>query len=1115
MWLIRFALNRPLTVIVALVGVTLACAMAIYLMPVDVFPSLNLPVIYVAQPYGGMDPAQMEGFLANYYEYHFLYINGIHHVESRNIQGTSLMKLFFHPGTNMAQAMAETVGYVNRARSFMPPGTVPPFIMRFDTGSVPVGYLVFSSETRSIGEIQDLALFRVRPMFASLPGVSAPPPFGGSQRSVVITVDPERLRAYDMTPDDIVNALAQGNAISPSGTLPLDGKFPFVPVNTVVRNVSELETIPLRSGPKAPVYIQDVGYVKDTTDEPTGYALVNGRRSVYILVTKRADASTLSVVNEVRAALPDMQAVLPSDIHVSYEFDQSPYVTRAIWGVASEGALGAGLVGLMILLFLHDWRSTIIVLLNIPLALMAAVVALWLTGQTINLMTLGGLALAIGILVDEATVEIENIHTQMAHAPSIAKAVRLGNAQTAIPRLLAMVCILAVFISSFFMQGAPRAMFVPLSLAVAFSMIASYILSSTFVPVLSVWLLRHVHLDDSHAGSSTTESSGRRRLLRIGWLRGFSFERSRRGYEWLLARIVRFRWGLVAAYLVASLAIILGLGSRLGTEIFPTIDTGQFRLRIRAPDGTDIDHTEQIALKALEVVKSTAGADNVQMTLGYLGTIPSAYPINTVFQWMRGPEDAVMWVALKRESGIDIEQFKERLRGKLAQALPGVQFSFEPADIINEVMSFGSSTPVEVAVSGPDFNQTRPYAAKVKAELAKIAGLRDLQLVQSLDYPMVKVDVDRKKAGTVYVTPVDVSKSLAEATSFSRFTVPNFWADPKTGIGYQVQVEVPRAVVRSPQGIRPLQSINDLEMVPVKRNAAGQVLVRDVATVSPGAMPGEIDRYNMRRQVSMTANIAGTDLGRVAGEVSAALKRAGEPPAGVKVEIRGQIPPMREMLGGLALGLGLAIVVIFLLLSANFQSLRLALVTVSTAPAAIAGVVVMLCLTHTTLNIQSFIGAIMAVGVAMANAILLVTFAESRRRHGEAATGKKGTVPICRNGPKGASHKWGLSPFSPAAAAAVEGAGSRLRPILMTTCAMMAGMLPMALALGESGQQNAPLGRAVIGGLAVATAATLLVLPSVFALVQSRATIESASLDPDNPESPYYIPSAATGGPTP
>ena len=1100
--LILFALRRPYTIMVALVGVTLGCILAIRQMPIDVFPTLNLPVIYVCQPYGGMDPAQMEGFLANYYEYHFLYITGIHHVESKNIQGLSLMKLFFHPGTNMAQAMAETVGYVNRARAFMPPNTVSPFVMRFDTGSVPVGYLVLSSQTRSIGEIQDLALFRVRPMFASLPGVSAPPPFGGNQRTVVITVDPQRLRAYDMTPDEVVNALAQGNTISPSGNLPLDGKYPFVPVNSVVRNVGDLETIPLRSGPQSPVYIRDVGYVEDSSDDPTGYALANGRRAVYILVTKRADASTMGVVSAVKAALPDMQAVLPPDIHVSYEFDQLPYVTRAIWGVVSEGALGAALVGLMILLFLRDWRSAIVVLLNIPLALMTAVVALWLTGQTINLMTLGGLALAIGILVDEATVEIENIHTQMSHAPSIARAVRLGNAQTAIPRLLAMVCILAVFVSSFFMQGAPRAMFVPLSLAVAFSMVASYLLSSTFVPVLSVWLLRHVPLSDLPPAADGAGGAGKKGTVpfcvkhpagRSGkwglspffplrWLRAVSFDRFRQGFEWLLARIVRFRWGVITAYLVLSTAIIWGLGSRLGTEIFPTIDTGQFRLRIRAPDGTDINQTEQITLKALKVIRDAAGANHVATSLGYLGTIGSSYPINGVFQWMRGPEEALLWVALKRESGIPIEPFKEQLRGRLAQALPGVHFSFEPADIINEVMSFGSPTPVEVAVNGPDFAETRPYAAKLMDELGKVPGLRDLQIVQSLDYPTVQVDVDRKKAGTVYVTPNDVARSLAEATSSSRFTVPNYWADPKTGIGYQVQVEVPRPVVRSPKGIRPLGSIDDLKMVPVKHNAAGQVLLRDVATVSTGTMPGEIDRYNMKRQVSMAANIAGTDLGSISQQVTEALQRAGAPPRGVKVEVRGQIPPMRDMLSGLGVGLGLAIVVIFLLLAANFQSLRLSLVAVSTAPAVIAGVVLMLYLTHTTLNIQSLIGAIMAVGVAMANAILLVTFAETRRRRGEAAT-----------------------------AAAVGGAGGRLRPILMTTCAMMAGMLPMALALGESGQQNAPLGRAVIGGLAAATAATLFVLPSLFALVQSRATTESASLDPDDPESVYHLPTATPG----
>ncbi len=787
----------------------------------------------------------------------------------------------------------------------------------------------------------------------------------------------------------------------------------------MVRNVADLETIPLRTGPNVPVYIQDVGYVQDSSDAPTGYALANGRRAVYIMVTKRADASTMSVVQAVKAALPGFQEILPPDIHITYEFDQLPYVTHAIWGVVGEGALGAVLVGLMILVFLRDWRSAIIVLLNIPLALMAALVALWVSGQTINIMTLGGLALAIGILVDEATVEIENIHTQMGHTPSIARAVRLGNAQTAIPRLLAMVCILAVFISSFFMQGATRAMFVPLSLAVGFSMVASYLLSSTFVPVLSVWLLRHVHLEESSPlRAPCTHGRGEGQGVREGQTQsaltlsqresGLSFDRFRQRYVGTLAKVVRMRWAVVAAYLVVATAIIVGLGSQLGMEIFPTIDTGQFRLRIRAPDGTDINGTEQVALKALGVIRDAAGAKNVDQSLGYLGTIGSSYPINGVFQWMRGPEEAIMWVALKRGSGIQVELFKEELRGKLAQAMPDVQFSFEPADIVNQVMSFGSPTPVEVAVNGPDFADTRPYAAKVMDELRKLPGLRDQQVVQSLDYPMIQVEVDRKKAGTVNVTPTDVARSLADATSSSRFTVPNFWADPKTGIGYQVQVEVPRPVVRTPKGIEPIGSISDLKMVPVKGNNAGQVLVRDVATVTTGSMPGEIDRYNMLRQVSMTANIAGTDLGSVSRQVAGALSSLPKPPRGVSVEVRGQIPPLADMLNGLGTGLAMAIVVIFLLLSANYQSWRLSLVTVSTAPAVIAGVVVVLYLTGTTLNIQSFIGAIMAVGVAMANAILLVTFAESQRRQTTVGIGRRPCVHGARA----------------AAEAAVEGAGA-------------------------------------------------------------------------------------------
>jgi multidrug efflux pump subunit AcrB len=600
---IVFALRRPITVMTIILAVLLCAVMALAKllpekvqirgmtipvrsllplqgMPVDIFPDLGVPIIYVAQPYGGMDPGQMEGFLTYYYEYHFLYITGIHHVESRNIQGVALMKLYFHPGTNMAQAMAETVNYVNRSQAFMPPGTVPPFIMRFDAGSVPVGYLVFESKTKSIGEIQDVALNQVRPMFASLPGVSAPPPFGGNQRTVVITVNPDSLRAYDMSPEEVVAALNTGNRIMPSGSVTFPERAPMVPVNSVVTNPLELNTIVLRNAGGRSVYLRDVGKVEVASDIATGYGLVNGRRSVYILVTKRADASTLSVVNEVKANLPKMQAVLPDDIGVRFEFDQSPYITRALWGLGMEGLLGAVLTGLMVLLFLRDWRSVLVVVLNIPFALLGAVVALWVSGQTLNLMTLGGLALAVGILVDEATVEVENIHTQMDKTPGIAWAVRKGNAETAVPRLLAMLCILAVFIPSFFMEGAARALFVPLSLAVGFAMVASYLLSSTFVPVVSVWLLRHYH-PPAH------EAAGR---FSFAWWQGI--------YARALQGVLRVRWVLLGGYLggAAMLAAWWAFGHpALGMEIFPAVDAGQFQLRLRAPDGTPLERTEELA----------------------------------------------------------------------------------------------------------------------------------------------------------------------------------------------------------------------------------------------------------------------------------------------------------------------------------------------------------------------------------------------------------------------------------------------------------------------------------------------------------------------------------------
>jgi multidrug efflux pump subunit AcrB len=1048
MWLIRAALRRPITVVVAVIAVALTSFFAISRMRADIFPDLDLPVIYVAQPYGGMSPAQMEGYITYYYEYHFLYMNGIESVESKSIQNTSLLKLTFHAGTDMAEALAQTIGYVNRARAFMPPGTVGPFIMRFDAGTVPVGYLVFSSASRSLGEIQDLALNRVRPQFATLPGLTSPPPFGGSQRTIVIRVDPDRLRSYGMSADEVIRAVTAGNVITPSGSVNLGDETRISPMNSVVTDIDDLLDLPIRTGAGPPVSIRDVGSVSDSTDIPTAYALVNGRRAVYIPVTKRPNASTLSVVSEVKANLGRFQALVPEDIAVSYELDQSRNVSASLQAVLREAAIGALLTGLMVLVFLRNWRSAGIVVVTIPFALLAAVIALWGAGQTINIMTLGGLALAVGVLVDEATVAIENIHTHLARGVPIARGVLDASGEVVRPRLLAMLSVVAVFVPSFFMTGVSRSLFVPLSLAVGFSMVASFLLSSALVPVLSVWLLANQQVAMKENGHAAD------------WV-----HRLRNRLAEFLQRLAPARGLLVAAYAAVTVAVVAGVGLTLGREIFPAGGVSQFQLRFRAPAGTKFESTERLAVDVLDEIDQAAGAHNVEITLGYVGVQPSSYPINTIFLWTGGSHEGVLQVSLKPEAGIRLADFEEALRRRFARRFPTAQFSFEPGDIVNRIMNFGTSTPVEIAITGPDFTASRTFAGRIRDELERIPALRDLQYGQALDYPAIQVDVNRQLAGQLGVTVDQVGRSFAAATSSSRFVAPNYWADPRTGIAFQVQIEVPQ-----PR----MANLDDLRVMPVSSDRGSRALLGDVAKIETATIVGEYDRINGQRMVTLSANVAGQDLGRTVGQVEVAIARAGAPPRGASVAMRGQIGAMRDTFRNIAAGLVVAVVVIFLLLAANFQSLRLAFVVVSTVPAALTGVVLILAATRTTLNVQSFMGAIMAIGIAVANAILLVTFAEQARVHG--------TSPL---------------------QTAIDAARSRMRPVLMTSAAMIAGMIPMALALGEGAEATAPLGRAVIGGLAAATVATLIVLPSVYSLVQQSVPIGSPSMDPDDPASAY------------
>jgi multidrug efflux pump subunit AcrB len=1051
MWLVLAALRRPITILVLTVAVVLGALLTLARMPRDIFPDLGIPVIYVVQTWPGMTPEQMEGLLVSKYEYHFLYIAGIEHIESQSVQGASIMKLYFHPGTDTSYAVAQVTAMAYRANAFMPPGTVPPFIMRLDAGSLPVADLVFTSETRSETEVQDLALFRVRPILTTLPGVSAPPPFGGKPRMVVVTLDPLKLAARGMAPEEVAAAMAQANPTLPEGVVRIGSRQLITKTNDVVPRPSDLDGVPIRVGSGATVYLRDVGHAADSSDVVTLIALVNGRPAVYLPITKRADASTLDVIDEVRAKLSDMKAAIPSDIDIRLEFDQSVYVRNAIRSLFSEGVLGACLTGLMVVLFLRHLRSAAIVVTSIPISILMAVIALRLAGQTINIMTLGGLALAVGILVDEATVAIENIHTHLAEKKPVARAVSDAMREVRMPQLVAMLSILAVFLPSFFMVGAGRALFGALSLAVGFAMVASYLATSALVPVLSVWLLRS-------GGAAHAEGEDERG----------PFAAFRRGYRRTLGAIGRARWGALGVYAAGCTAALYFVGARLPQELFPTANPDELALRFRAADGTRLEDSAALAREVLDEIKAAAGKDGVETTLATIGVTPPAQPVSGVFLWNSGPHEGLLFVALKRDPRRRLAAFEDELRRRLRGRFPGVAFSFEAGDVVSQILNSGAPNPVSVVVSGNDLGALRGHAERIRAELAKIKDLRDLAIPMPLDSPTLRIDVDRERAGQLGVTDARVGRSIVEATWSSQLTQPIFWVDPKSGLGYYISLRL---------GERDMDSIEAVKNLPVMAERAPRPLLRDLAAVALAETPGEFDHWNSIRVVRIAANAGTSDLGAIAREVDAAIARAGEPPRGVKVQVVGQLRQMGDTLKGLERGLILAIAVVTLLLAANFQSIRDALAVLLITPAVVSGVALALAATGTSLNLQSLMGAIMSVGVSVANAVLVVKFTQDRRRDGE-----------------------------PAAEAAREAAAGRLRPVLMTSLAMLAGMVPMALGLGESGEQNAPLGIAVMGGLSASTLATLLVLPSILGVIHGRRPFASASLDPDDPESPHHSP---------
>ena len=1052
--MIRFALKKPLSIMVAVIAITYFSFTAIRNINVDIFPKVELPVIYIAMPYGGLTPAYMDGFMANEFQKVLIFVSGVENIDFKSIQGFTLMKLSFYPGTDMAQASAEVATQVSRAMGFLPPGAVPPQVVRFDGSSLPIGQLVFESPKRSITELQNLAMTKIRPMFVTIPGVTAPAPFGANIRSMVVKVDPQLMQSYGLSAEEVTMAIAKNNFPSPAGNIRIGDQNLMSPVNTIANGPEEFLNIPVKAEPGKTVFIKDIAAVEDAADITTGYAIINGKRSVYLPVIKKADASTIKVVENLKAAIPKLKAALPEDVDIKYVFDQSGYIERSLENLIHEGVLGAVLTGIMIFLFLGDSRGALIVVLTIPIAILSAVIMLYMFGQTINVMTLSGLALSIGILVDEATVTIENIHQHFEQKKPKQRAILDALLEISVPKILILLCILAVLIPSFMMSGIPRDMFMPLSMAVAFAMIASFIASQTFVPILANWLMKPELLVHERV------SLHKKKLTK--------FEKFKRRYL-ILTRYSQNRTGkVIGIYAIISIVLVLSGGLVIGTDIMPTSNSGDIQIRIVAPEGSRLESTEAYLRKVTAIVKDQLPADAIKISSAFVGLQPSATAINPIFLFTSGAHEAVLQVSIDQQQYKgSIAALKENIRIAVREKLPALRINFEPIEMVEKIMSQGAMTPIQIKVAAGQLKGAEKFAKKLEAELVKVPFLRDVRIAEPINSPGVQINVNRELAAQFGLTMEDVAKSLTMATSSTRFTNKNLWVDPKSGVVFQVQVQIPESAMKS---------LDKLRALPLKSGQPRPVL-EDVATLRMVKLPAQVNRQGPNRYVSVLANTYQSDLGAASKAVKEVIKNAGEPPRGVIVSTEGLMQLLEDTLSGLQTGLLVAIVVIFLMLTAYYQSFAVSGLILSVVPAVIGGSLMMLLLSGSTINLQSYMGIIMSVGVSVSNAVLMVNQAEvNRLTHGLSAR-----------------------------QAAFLAASSRLRPIIMTTLAMIAGMIPMSLGMGDGGEQVAPLGQAVIGGLILSTLTVLLVLPHLYALIMKNKTRFSPTLDPDDPENKNLI----------
>jgi multidrug efflux pump subunit AcrB len=1059
MWIVRVALQRPYTFIMLAVLIVLLGGYAILNTATDIFPNIKIPIAAVIWRYNGILPEEIANRIVLFSERTAqTVVNDVEHTESQSVVGTSIVKYFFQPGVDQDLSVAQITAVSQSQLAYSPPGTTSPFILSYNASTVPILQLALSSPTLTEARIFDLSQTILRTQLSTVQGASIPYPYGGKQRQVQVDLDPQALSAHGLSGNDVVAAIGAQNLILPAGTQKIGALEYFIKVNSSPLAIDELNNLPIRAQNGTVTYVRDVAHVRDGYSPQTNMVRLGGKRALLLSVLKTGKASTIDIINSINEKLPQIRTLMPADLKIEALSDQSVFVRAAISGVIREAVIAGALTGLLILLFLGSWRSTLIITISIPLSILASICCLSALGETINIMTLGGLALAVGILVDDATVTIENINYHLEQGKEVEVAILDGAHQIALPALVSTLSICIVFVPMFLLAGIAKFLFIPLAEAVVFAMLASYLLSRTLVPTLAkFWLKKH---------DAKRKQPGFLGRFQLRFEHGF--ERFRENYHSLLGTALQSGPRFAAIFLgamvaTAVLAFPIGPLPGLGQDFFPSVDGGQIKLHFRARTGTRIEETAALADRVEATIREVVPANQISSMVDNLGLPYSGINLSYSTSAPVGPGDADIYVNLTEDHKPTV-QFVRALRKKLNATYPSTQFAFLPADMIGQILNFGLPAPIDIQITGDNVQANHEFANVLLQKLHSVAGAVDLHIHQTGDYPQFNVDVDRTKAQLVGLTEQSVAGNMLVSLSGSFQTSPSFWVDPRSGTQYQVATQTPQYR---------LETLNDLGNTPLSNGAVGgSQLLSNVSKIYRSVAPAVVSHYNAITALDIFGSVDGTDLGYVAAQINKIIADAKKDlPKGSTIVLRGQVQTMKASFNGLLIGLIGAIILVYMLIVVNFQSLLDPFIIITALPAALAGIVWMLFLTHTTVSVPALTGAIMCMGVATANSVLVISFARERMNAGDTAM-----------------------------EAALQAGFTRLRPVLMTALAMIIGMIPMALGLGDGGEQNAPLGRAVIGGLIFATVATLFFVPTVFSIIHGRS-----SLQPLGPAEPAHV----------